>query len=273
MLGSVLLVAVMISCLLLHPVSYALLFAYGLAVMMHEYYAMAFGKGRHTALRVAMAAFCVIFFLACFVIKYCNIRALFLLLTFPILIIYLCATMLDKDGRTEQLPVVALCFPVVYMLPSFVATNMLLFEKGGAYNPYLYIAVTVLVWMSDIGAFATGMTFGQKPDSPKLAPAISPNKSWAGVAGCVLFTFATAVCFHLFGWFDLRLWHWLVIAAIVVVFGILGDLFESVIKRHYGYKDSGQIVVGHGGLLDRFDGGLFSVPVVAVFLVLAGVIY
>ena len=130
----------------------------------------------------------------------------------------------------------------------------------------------VLVWMSDVGAYALGMAFGQRENSRKLAPEISPKKSWAGVAGGLLFTFATAAVIYITGLFDLPLWKWVVAAIIVVVLGILGDLFESLIKRHYALKDAGRIVIGHGGLLDRFDAAVFAIPAVTIFFIITEVI-
>ena len=121
-------------------------------------------------------------------------------------------------------------------------------------------------------AYAAGMAFGQRQNSRKLAPHISPNKSWAGAIGSVVFTLAAGACLYLLGFFPIKLWQWLIAAFIVVVFGIFGDLFESLVKRHYGVKDSGNIIAGHGGMWDRFDGALFAIPAVTVFFILTSII-
>ena len=263
---------VLVGCLLLHPLLYAMLFAFGLAVMMNEFYRMAMGRGTHTATRVMMTALCVGFFLAFVLFRLYHIDMKWLLLAFPLLVVVLIAVLFDKEDRIERLTVQDICFPAVYLLPSMIVTSMLLLGPDGAYSPDLFLAVIVLVWMNDVGAYATGMCFGQKDGSRRPAPTISPRKSWAGVFGGICFTLVTAVCIYLLGIFSLQLWHWIVAALIVAVFGIFGDLFESLIKRHYGVKDAGNILIGHGGLLDRFDGALLAIPMVTVFFIFANII-
>lgn len=127
------------------------------------------------------------------------------------------------------------------------------------------IVLLFLIWSSDIGAYAAGKTFGKH----KLAPKISPGKTWEGFAGGVVLTLAM-------GWAlgylipELPLAHRLVAAGVVAVFGPLGDLAESMLKRSVGVKDSGSIMPGHGGLLDRFDAFLLVLPVLVLLQLLAG---
>lgn len=269
--GSVLLVAVFIGALLAHPLLYALLFSFGMAVMMGELYHMTMGRGVHTLERTLMTVLCCAVFLCFIFFRLYGIGYRYMLLALPALMLILTATLFDSHREIDCLQ--KICFPAVYLLPSFMAGSLLLFGgEGGIYSPGLFIAVMVLVWMSDVGGYALGITFGQRRGARKLCPSISPNKSWAGVAGSILFTFAAAVAIHFCDLFPLQLWHWAVLSVIVVFFGITGDLFESLIKRQYGYKDAGNIIVGHGGLLDRFDGALFSVPVTTVFFVLADIV-
>ena len=271
-LGAVLLVVAVVGCVLLHPLLYAALFAVAMAGMINEFYRMSLGHGTHTAVRVMMIALCVASFLACVIFKLYNIGSRYLLLAFPLLAVVLFAVLFDCEGRIERLTVQDLCFPIVYLLLPFVITNQMMFDAAGNYSPYHFIAAMVLVWMNDVGGYVLGMAFGQRPNSRKLAPVISPKKSWAGVVGCILFTLITAAAIFLTGFFDMPLWQWIVAAVIVVVFGIFGDLFESLIKRHYALKDAGNIVIGHGGLLDRFDGALFAIPAVTVFFIITGII-
>lgn len=137
-------------------------------------------------------------------------------------------------------------------------------------GPFLVTLLLLLVWGADIGGYFAGRAWGRH----KLAPAISPGKTWEGVAGSVALALAAA----------LLLWGlapglgaprpplaWLVpVALVVVAFGIAGDLFESLLKRQAGVKDSGRILPGHGGILDRVDALLAAAPVLAAGLAVAG---
>ena len=163
----------------------------------------------------------------------------------------------------------ALYFPLVYILIPLLAAQMLTRPLDGPYTWRILLGLFVLMWSNDIGAYVVGMSFGQRPDSRKLFPALSPKKSWVGVFGGTAFTFLAAWGISL--WFGapvLSLPHWLAIAAIVSVFGVFGDLFESLLKRHAQVKDAGHFLPGHGGLLDRFDDVLFVMPLTALYLLL-----
>lgn len=124
------------------------------------------------------------------------------------------------------------------------------------------IWVFAIVWATDIGGYAFGKTIG----GPRLSPRISPNKTWAGLLGGMVFAAATSVLLgRLFGfvmpWPQLAL-----VAAGLAIWAQIGDLAESALKRHFGVKDSGAIIPGHGGILDRLDGFVFVAPVVACVL-------
>ncbi|MET4075109.1 phosphatidate cytidylyltransferase [Hymenobacter sp. UYCo722] len=134
---------------------------------------------------------------------------------------------------------------------------------GGHYDYRRIFALLFLIWASDIGAYAAGKTFGKH----KMAPQISPGKTWEGWAGGFVLTLVVgwAVGFMLP---DMPLTHRLVAAGVVAVFAPLGDLAESMLKRSVGVKDSGSIMPGHGGLLDRFDAFLLVLPVLALLQLL-----
>jgi phosphatidate cytidylyltransferase len=112
-------------------------------------------------------------------------------------------------------------------------------------------------WLGDTGAYFAGRAFGRH----KLAPVLSPKKTWEGAIGGLLTSMAGAV---LFGWLfglDLSWWGIALLGGLLDVFGVLGDLAESMLKRAFGVKDSGSILPGHGGILDRVDSVLFAGPV------------
>ncbi|MWV17682.1 phosphatidate cytidylyltransferase [Pseudomonas sp. L-22-4S-12] len=131
----------------------------------------------------------------------------------------------------------------------------------------LIIAVMVLVWGADIGAYFAGKTFGKR----KLAPRVSPGKSWEGLYGGLLASLLiTAVVGLQQGWQGKGFVLAMAGAALVVLISVVGDLTESMFKRQSGFKDSSNLLPGHGGVLDRIDSLTAAVPVFAVLLWLAG---
>ncbi|GGF04307.1 phosphatidate cytidylyltransferase [Hymenobacter cavernae] len=151
---------------------------------------------------------------------------------------------------------------LLYVSVPMSLINALVFNEKG-YDYRRILALLLLVWTADIGAYAAGKTFGKH----KLAPKISPGKTWEGWIGGTLLTLVV-------GWGlgyllpEMPLTTRLVAAGVVAVFGVLGDLAESMLKRSVDVKDSGRIMPGHGGLLDRFDAFLFVVPVLVVLQLL-----
>ena len=129
------------------------------------------------------------------------------------------------------------------------------------YSPGILMGFFIITWLSDTGAYLVGVPFGRR----KLFKRISPKKTWEGFLGgaiiALMASYPVSLLFH-----DLPLIHWLVVAIIVIVMGTFGDLVESLYKRSLGVKDSGHILPGHGGVLDRFDTILLSSPVVFTYL-------
>ena len=128
-----------------------------------------------------------------------------------------------------------------------------------AINPWLLLAIMLVVWIADSAAYFAGKRFGKR----KLAVNISPGKTWEGVLGALivvgLYGLALCFAFHLNVLLILGFW-------VLTVFSIMGDLLESLVKRQAGFKDSGSLLPGHGGILDRVDGLTSSLPVAAFFL-------
>jgi len=133
------------------------------------------------------------------------------------------------------------------------------FEGNFSYEIPLW--VLFLIWANDTGAYLFGITMGKH----RLFERISPKKSWEGFAGGVIvsLTFAYLMS-NLFDQISVE--HWLVVALLVVVFGTFGDLVESMLKRSKGVKDSGTILPGHGGVLDRFDALFLAIPMIYAYL-------
>ena len=133
--------------------------------------------------------------------------------------------------------------------------------------PRLLLGVFIFIWLYDTGAYCVGMLLGRH----RLFERISPKKSWEGVIGGILLSVAGAYVTH--RWFDEffqvpDFTIWMGLSVVVAVFATFGDLVESLIKRTVGVKDSGHILPGHGGILDRIDSLLLVAPAVLIYLML-----
>ena len=146
------------------------------------------------------------------------------------------------------------------LVPAWLACLFLRSQENGA---WLILMIVFVVAAADIGAYFTGKAIGSR----KLAPNVSPGKSWEGVWGGLCFALFIGLAFNWFFGAD----QWGVLVAILIptaFISVIGDLLESMVKRHRGVKDSSQLLPGHGGVLDRIDGLVAAAPVFALSLVL-----
>jgi phosphatidate cytidylyltransferase len=170
--------------------------------------------------------------------------------------------LLWPDNNHPFLNIGATITGLLYVSLPMAMLSLIAFGSGH-FEPGRVFCLIFFVWAADTGAYFAGKNLGKH----KLAPRISPGKTWEGWAGGALLTLATGWAA---GYFlpDIPLSHRLVAAGVVAVFGPLGDLAESMLKRSAGVKDSGTFLPGHGGLLDRFDAFLLVLPVLALLQVL-----
>ena len=159
-------------------------------------------------------------------------------------------------------------FSQLYVALPFALLNVLAFQTNGTTSDsqYLFIlplSIFIFNWVNDTGAYCTGMLLGKHP----LFKRISPKKSWEGsIGGCA---FSIAAAFALAHFFPIiSTAKWVGMGITVVIFGTWGDLTESLMKRQLGIKDSGNILPGHGGMLDRFDSAIMAIPAAVVYLYL-----
>ncbi|EFM00769.1 phosphatidate cytidylyltransferase [Hoylesella marshii] len=155
----------------------------------------------------------------------------------------------------------------MYIALPFAMLNVLAFQSsddGIRYCRILPLSIFIFLWTSDTGAYCVGSLLGRH----KLFPRISPAKSWEGsLGGAILVLIAASLISQLIDDASiLTLYEWLGLGLVVTIFGTWGDLVESLFKRTVGIKDSGNILPGHGGMLDRFDSALMAIPAAVVYL-------
>lgn len=243
---------------------YAAVFTWFIFLMTEELFKMMAPGKRYIKEKICIYVAEISFFLLLFFHFQCCLPLKWAAL--PIVPLTLTYVFMLRDCSSDMDFNAALFFPLVYVMVPMTSSLVLVYA-GGEFYGWMLFAVWMMVCLNDVGAYVFGMSFGQKPGSRKLSPALSPKKSWMGVYGGVAFTFISAVaCCLVFGPEALALVHWLVIALIISVFGILGDLFESLIKRHVSVKDAGSIMPGHGGALDRLDSMILVLPLVILYL-------
>ncbi len=181
-------------------------------------------------------------------------------------ILYVLALFISELYLKRENPIQSIAyslFGIVYIALPLALSTKLVFYDGDFHYEY-FLALFVFIWVNDSFAYITGMLFGKH----RLFERISPKKSWEGFFGGMFFSILSSLMFyHFFPTTSVLVWMGM--ATVVVVFGTLGDLFESLIKRTLGVKDSGNMIPGHGGILDRFDSTLFAILGVVVFLYFA----
>lgn len=156
-------------------------------------------------------------------------------------------------------------FAQIYCAGTFSMLNFIGAEPGTpgvmSYTPLFIMAIFIFVWLDDTGAYLVGSLIGKR----KLFERISPKKSWEGFFGGLILSLASS---QAFAWFapEINRMNWLGLAATVVLFGTWGDLIESLLKRTLGVKDSGNVLPGHGGMLDRFDSVMLAVPASYIYI-------
>ena len=184
-----------------------------------------------------------------------------LLINLPLTsLVFVNVLFLKSDNPFQELAFIFL--GQVYITLSLALLYLCAFAlNGDMFNANVILGYFLFLWGNDTGAYICGSLFGKN----KLAPVISPNKTWEGSAGGA-FLVAVFVYVNYYLFKDLSLVNWMVLGIIVIVMGTLGDLTKSVLKRSRNVKDCGNILPGHGGILDRFDSLIGSVPLVYTYL-------
>lgn len=262
----VLFLAVMLGGLLFHEALYVVLFAFITGVMLYEFYGMTMG-GSMRDLQGSGIVVGVFIFIAANSYFFSGAHLARFVASWLIGVGYLMIRSIFLKDHTDFLKTGYLYAGLVYIALPMALSNAVV-TTNGEYSGLLMVAFFCVIWASDVGAYCFGMLLGQKIWPAKMCPSISPKKSWAGFFGGLILAMLAGAILHGTGLFAFPLWHCLIVSVLMHVMGVLGDLFESLWKRAAGIKDSGKILPGHGGLMDRFDSALFAIPTAYVYLLL-----
>ena len=263
-------VGVLIGCILGGPISFTLLFALITALTIHEF-GVIISKQPAVEINKPICMLAGVFLFFGFAYLGVMPGQTEILIPYLFLIIYLLVSELYLKKKNPLNNWAYAMMSQIYIALSFAMLNVLAYHSIGnegelsnyqvQYNPILPLSIFIFTWINDTGAYCTGMLFGKH----RLFERISPKKSWEGsIGGGVFSIIAAIVMAHYFPFMPISIWIGL--ALTVVIFGTLGDLTESLLKRTIGIKDSGNILPGHGGMLDRFDSTLMAVPAAVVYL-------
>lgn len=258
-------VVILVGCILYSPLSFGILFTIIGALSVHEFAHLVNRNGGVSINKTITALGGDYLFLA--LMGFCT-SAIDARVFLPYLglLLYLMITelYLKKENPIGNWAYAMLS--QLYVALPFALLNVLAFQNSPetssvTYNPILPLSIFVFIWLSDTGAYCVGSLIGKH----RLFERISPKKSWEGSIGGAFFSIASSFVFaHFFPF--MSTWQWAGLAVTVVIFGTWGDLTESLMKRQLGIKDSGNILPGHGGMLDRFDSALMAIPAAVVYL-------
>lgn len=257
----------------LHPVSFFIAGLVILAGTLYEYYNMIRSTGVKPQKASGMITGIGAYVLSTLIASGILTMKYFLLLI-PVMIIIIVIELYRKMEKPFD-SLAHTFFPVLYTGIPFILLPFSAFSRNGLetllphqyelFSPGIIIGFFLLIWANDTGAYLVGISVGRH----KLFERISPKKSWEGFIGGIIT--AAFAGWLLAGWLGVvDRFHWILIALIVSIAGTFGDLAESMLKRSVGAKDSGSILPGHGGFLDRFDSAIFSFPLVYLFITLFG---
>ena len=261
----VLFVIVLVGCILYSPLSFGILFTIISVLSVHEFAQLVSKRSEVSINKTITALGGAYLFLA--LMSFCTQQSVGgVFLPYLGLLLYMMITELYLKKKNPTGNWAYSMLSQLYVALPFALLNVLAFQNSPetgsvTYNPILPLSIFVFIWLSDTGAYCVGSLIGKH----RLFERISPKKSWEGSIGGGIFSIASSLGFaHFFPF--MPGWQWVGLAIVVVIFGTWGDLTESLMKRQLGIKDSGNILPGHGGMLDRFDSALMAIPAAVVYL-------
>ena len=267
-LSGICFLAIVIGGLLLNKYLFAALITFMMVTMLYEFYRMTMGelfpRTRALAITLGCCSFLSLFFVMAFRldIRLVGFSAILLL-------VLMVSTLMVKDKGEFKL-FAFLYTGLMYIAVPLTLSNFVVFDQAGQFNGRPMLAFFIIIWASDVGAYCIGMLLGKY--SKKLFPSVSPKKTWAGFWGGLVFAVLAGLILVWTGLWTYPWYHAVILSIIMHVAGVFGDLFESQWKRGCDIKDSGNIIPGHGGMMDRFDSALFAIPAGVIYLVIIGLL-
>ena len=261
--------AIMLAALLTNKYIFGVVMLASLVIMMREFLHMTCGKNYWFSQILSILAGATLFTLT-YLFRGFGFPGKIVILAFiPVFILMINSLYVKDKSRFDKFS--NLYAALVYIAVPWTVLNFAAFNVDGEFSGVMLLCFFAIIWGTDVGAYLFGITLGQKYGK-KLFPSISPKKSWIGFWGGMFTAVAVAVGLHFVGIFKFDLLHCIIMAMLLCVTGVYGDLIESQWKRHYEVKDSGNIIPGHGGLLDRFDSALIAIPIGIIYLVMINVL-
>jgi phosphatidate cytidylyltransferase len=268
-LTGIIFISVLIGSILWNQYSFGVVFAAISALTLWEFHSLLNKNLPGVQVNRSLAVVGGVLLFACFFVRYEFLYAFNIPFSkvLGVYALFFIGTLIAELYRKKENPVMnwaIFALGQLYIALPFALLNKLAFPENFRYENVLLLAFFIIIWINDTGAYCTGMLLGKH----RLFERISPKKSWEGFIGGVVFSLAAAYLFHLFASQAMlpTLWHWFGFSIIIVIFATFGDLSESLFKRTIGVKDSGSILPGHGGVLDRFDSAIFSSVAVSIYL-------
>ena len=265
-LSGICFLAIVIGGLLLNKYLYAALLVFMMVTMLHEFYRMTMGD-RFLRTRVLAITLGCLSFLTLFSVMAFRLDVRLTSIGAILLLVLMVTTLFVKDKADFKL-FAFLYTGLTYIAVPLILSNFVVFDKAANFDGRPMLAFFIIIWASDVGAYCIGMLLGKY--SRKLFPSVSPKKTWAGFWGGLGFAVLAGLILNWTGLWTYPPFHAVILSVVMHVAGVFGDLFESQWKRVCEIKDSGNVIPGHGGMLDRFDSALFAIPAGVLYLVLIG---
>ena len=266
-LSGVVLVAVMVAAILCSAETLLVLALVIAAGSVQELFRLAFPKEKGVRGFVRCAStmlVCLLLIYTTYWVAWGGESLVTYLIVLPLLFLLVAFTIYNKHDRSPLKRVGVQLTAFVYIAVPMSLLVALEAGTAASYTGWLVLFYVILIWINDVGAYLVGMSIGKH----RLFERLSPKKSWEGFFGGLVLTVLASVFLgpRLTGMQNTPLWVWIIFGVVLTLSAVAGDLFESMLKREAGVKDSGNGIPGHGGFLDRFDAMFISLPFVYTIL-------